>query len=116
MAFARGKRSLAISDRSGMQFPYVEMRTEWNGSFVHYTEYEPKQPQLDPRHHKADPQGLKNARSDTVPGGGCLVELDLYFWPGQFLSNGMEPGISGDVINANRSAYSAVGNVTINIT
>jgi hypothetical protein len=116
MAFARGKRSLAISDRSGMQFPYVEMKTEWNGSFVHYTEYEPKQPQLDPRHHKADPQGLKNARSDTVPGGGCLVELDLYFWPGQFLSNGMEPGISGDVINANRSAYSAVGNVTISIT
>jgi len=38
MAFARGKRSLAISDRSGMQFPYVEMKTEWNGSFVHYTE------------------------------------------------------------------------------
>ena len=116
MAFARGKRSLSISDRSGMQFPYVEMKREWYGSFVHYTEYEPKQPQLDPRHHKADPQGLKNARSDTVPGGGCLVELDLYFWPGQFLSIGMQPGISGDIINANRSAYSAVGNVTISIT
>ena len=116
MAFARGKRSLSISDRSGMQFPYVEMKREWNGSFVHFSEYEPKQPQLDPRHHKADPQGLKNARSDTVPGGGCLVELDLYFWPGQFLSVGMQPGISGDIINANRSAYSAGGNVTISIT
>ena len=116
MAFARGKRSLSISDRSGMQFPYVEMKREWNGSFVHFSEYEPKQPQLDPRHHKADPQGLKNARSDTVPGGGCLVELDLYFWPGQFLSVGMQPRISGDIINANRSAYSAVGNVTISIT
>lgn len=116
MAFARGKRSLAISDRSGMQFPYVEMKTEWNGSFVHYTEYEPKQPQLDPRHHKADPQGLKNARSDTVPGGGCLVQLDLYYWPGQYTSIGMEPGISGDVINSKRQAYSNVGNVTINIT
>jgi hypothetical protein len=32
MAFSRGKRSLAISDRSGMQFPYVEMKREWNGS------------------------------------------------------------------------------------
>ena len=116
MAVERGKRSLSISDRSGMQFPYVEMKREWNGSFVHFSEYEPKQPQLDPRHHKADPQGLKNARSDTVPGGGCLVELDLYFWPGQFLSVGMQPGISGDIINANRSAYSAVGNVTISIT
>lgn len=116
MAFARGKKSLAISDRSGQQFPYVEMKKEWNGSFVHYTEYESKHPQLDPRHHKADPQGLKNARSDTVPGGGCLVNLNLQFWPGQFLSNGMQPGISGDIINSKRSAYSAVGNVTISIT
>ena len=116
MAFARGKRSLAISDRSGQQFPYVEMKREWNGSFVHYTEYEPKHPQLDPRHHKADPQGLKNARSDTVPGGGVLVQLDLNYWPGQFLSNGMQPGISGDIINANRSAYTGIGNVTIVIS
>jgi len=116
MAFARGKRSLAISDRSGQQFPYVEMKREWNGSFVHYTEYEPKQPQLDPRHHKADPQGLKNARSDTVPGGGVFVQLDLQYWPGQFLSNGMQPGISGDIINANRSAYTGAGEVTIVIS
>ena len=116
MAFARGKRSLAISDRSGMQFPYVEMKREWNGSFVHFSEYEPKHPQLDPRHHKADPQGLKNARSDTVPGGGCLVQLDLQFWPGQYLSIGMQPGISGDRINAARQAYSSVGDVTIDIT
>jgi hypothetical protein len=28
----------------------------------------------------------------------------------------MQPGISGDVINSARQAYSAVGNVTINIT
>ena len=116
MAFARGKRSLAISDRSGQQFPYVEMKREWNGSFVHYTEYEPKHPQLDPRHHKADPQGLKNARSDTVPGGGLLLELDLQYWPGQFTSIGMQPGISGDIINANRSAYTGTGNVTIVIS
>ena len=116
MAFARGKRSLAISDRSGQQFPYVEMKREWNGSFVHFSEYEPKHPQLDPRHHKADPQGLKNARSDTVPGGGCLVQLDLYFWPGQFTSIGMQPGISGDLINSARQAYSSVGDVTIVIT
>ena len=116
MAFARGKRSLAISDRSGMQFPYVEMKREWNGSWVHFSEYEPKQPQLDPRHNKSYTQGLKNARADTVPGGGCLVLLDLYFWPGQYLSNGMQPGISGDVINAARQAYSNVGDVTIVIS
>jgi hypothetical protein len=47
-------RSLAISDRSGMQFPYNEMVREWNGSIVHYSEFEAKQPQLNPPHHKAD--------------------------------------------------------------
>jgi hypothetical protein len=34
--FAKGKRSMAISDRSGMAFPYREMVREWNGFLVHY--------------------------------------------------------------------------------
>jgi len=62
MAFARGKNSLAISDRSGMAFPYTEMVREWNGSLVHYSEYEAKHPQLEPKPRGADPQGLQNAR------------------------------------------------------
>ena len=33
--YARGKRSLAISDRSGQAFPYLEMVKEWNGALVH---------------------------------------------------------------------------------
>ena len=36
--YASGKRALAISDRSGMAFPYTEMVREWNGSLVHYSE------------------------------------------------------------------------------
>ena len=44
MAFSRGKHSKAISDRSGMEFPYLEMVKEWNGSLVHTSEFEPKQP------------------------------------------------------------------------
>jgi len=43
------KNSKAISDRSGFQFPYNEMVKEWNGSFVHMSEYEEKHPQLDKR-------------------------------------------------------------------
>ena len=47
--YATGKYSKAISDRSGMEFPYNEMVREWNGSFVHISEFEPKQPQLEPK-------------------------------------------------------------------
>jgi hypothetical protein len=62
MSFASGKRSKAISDRSGMEFPYREMVREWNGSLVHISEFEPKHPQLDPPYHKADAIALKNPR------------------------------------------------------
>ena len=62
MAFAKGKYAKAISDRSGMEFPYNEMVKEWNGSFVHISEYEGKQPQLEVRHRGGDAQGLRNAR------------------------------------------------------
>lgn len=64
--FARGKYAKTISDRSGMAFPYREMLKEWNGALVHKSEYESKQPQLEPRVHAADPQGLLDSRSDRV--------------------------------------------------
>jgi len=62
MAFSRGKHSKAISDRSGQAFPYVEMVKEWNGAFVHTSEFETKHPQLEPKPKGADNQGLLNAR------------------------------------------------------
>ena len=60
--FARGKNALSISDRSGLRFPYTEMVREWNGSLVHYSEYEAKQPQLEPKPVGSDPQALQNPR------------------------------------------------------
>jgi len=60
--FAKGKQAYAISDRSGMRFPYREMVREWNGFLVHYSEYEEKQPQLDPKPVGSDPQALRNPR------------------------------------------------------
>ena len=65
--FAKGKHALAISDRSGLAFPWREMVTEWNGAFVHYSEFERKQPQLEPRPFVADPQGLEKARPQVAP-------------------------------------------------
>jgi len=63
---AKGKHALFISDRSGLQFPYTEMVREWNGSRVHTSEYEPKQPQLEPKPFTADPQGLMHPRPDRL--------------------------------------------------
>jgi len=64
--FATGKRSRAISDRSGLEFPYKEMVKEWNGSFVHFSEYEPKHPQLEPKPIQADGVALSNVRPDRI--------------------------------------------------
>ena len=64
--FAKGKHAKFISDRSGMAFPYKEMVKEWNGSRVHTSEFEPKQPQLQPKPHGADPQGLPMAKPDRT--------------------------------------------------
>jgi len=63
---SRGKYSQAISDRSGMAFPYTEMVKEWDGSFVHVSEFEPKQPQLQPTRYSGDSQALANARPARV--------------------------------------------------
>ena len=64
--FASGKFAKRISDRSGMAFPYKEMVKEWNGSRVHVSEFEPKQPQLQPKPHGADPEGLPMAKPDRT--------------------------------------------------
>ena len=62
MPFAKGKYSKAISDRSGMEFPYREMMKEWNGMLVHKSEYEEKHPQLEPRGMGAEGHGLQDVR------------------------------------------------------
>ena len=64
--YATGKYARAISDRSGMEFPYKEMVREWNGSFVHVSEFEPKQPQLEPRPSSADAISIRNVRVDRI--------------------------------------------------
>jgi len=75
--FARGKFAQAISDRSGQAFPYKEMVREWNGSWVHISEYEKKHPQLEKKAHAADPQGLQNARpARTEPPVARLLTLN----------------------------------------
>ena len=102
--FAKGKHALAISDRSGMQFPYKEMRKEWNGAFVHSSEFEPKHPQLQPRARINDPQGLQNARPDRVEPAVAHLLNNNAFSSGirdSIIVNVNDPGhgfVNGDVV------------------
>ena len=77
--YATGKHSKAISDRSGLEFPYREMVREWNGSLVHFTEFEPKQPQLQPRPSGADAISLRHVRPDRIePATERLLNKDPF--------------------------------------
>jgi len=71
--YASGKHALAISDRSGMAFPYSEMVREWNGALVHYSEFESKQPQLEPKPVGSDPQALFNPRPQPASKASLIL-------------------------------------------
>ena len=107
--YATGKYAKAISDRSGLEFPYNEMVREWNGSFVHISEFEPKHPQLDPSYHPADAIALKDprpARQEPV-----IVFVGA---PGDsaFESDGMVPSNQ----SADLLIGSSVGTVSVEIS
>ena len=65
MTFANGNRSLAICDRCGQQYKYLQLRQEWNGLHVCPECFEPKHPQLDPGYHPADPIALQDPRPES---------------------------------------------------
>ncbi len=119
--WATGKYALMISDRSGMAFPYREMVREWTGMWVHTSEFEPKQPQLNPPYHSADAVALQHPRPQHKT--GILVALGPQYWPGQFLSEGyttgttgMQPGETPLSMNKKRVVQSYLGKVTVSIT
>ena len=139
--FATGKRSQAISDRSGMAFPYDEMVKEWNGSLVHYSEFEPKHPQIRRRRTVADAIALQNVRpqkfqqpqemsslnptfasndSTLVDSGGTIVGVANLSLPGDFAfdNQGSSAMIPADpsLQNRRRQLNSLVGSVTVEIS
>ena len=71
--YASGRYAYAISDRSGLKFPYDEMVREWNGSLVHVSEFEPKQPQLEPKPVGSDPQALFNPRPQPASKASLIL-------------------------------------------
>ena len=60
--FATGKYAVAICDRCGQQYKFLQLRKEWNGLQVCPECFESKHPQLDPSYHAADAQALPFAR------------------------------------------------------
>jgi len=129
--YATGKRSLAISDRSGMAFPYTEMVKEWNGSFVHYSEFEPKHPQIRRRHFTADAIALQNSRNMKfqqptnregvqADSGGISVGVANLSLPGDFAfitqgSSEMKPA-DPSAQNRNRQLEMVLNSVTVSIS
>ncbi len=129
--WATGKRSQAISDRSGMAFPYNEMVKEWNGSLVHYSEFEPKHPQIRRRHFTADAIALQNTRPQRFQqptnidgviassGGQGMATANLAL-PGDFAFDNQ--GISAmipanpSLQNRRRELLINTGNVTVEIS
>ena len=65
--YAKGRKSLAISDRSGFRVPYRNLKTEWNGLRVSPDDYDPKHPQLTPPRNITDATALRDPRPDNDP-------------------------------------------------
>jgi len=60
----RGRRSWAISDRSGFKVRYKDLREDWNGSWVHYSELDGKHPRENIAKPRPDGLPLPHARPD----------------------------------------------------
>jgi hypothetical protein len=65
MAYALGKYAQAICDRCGFQYPYLDLREEWNNFKVCPECYEPKARQLEPTQVGSDPEALFQPRPDV---------------------------------------------------
>ena len=65
--FAKGKRSQAISDRSGFKVPYTQLKTTWDNLRVEPEEWEVKHPRLTPPKNIIDPTALLDPRPDNDP-------------------------------------------------
>jgi hypothetical protein len=66
MRYAVGKKSLAICDRCGQQYPYLTLRKEWTGFKVCQECFEVKHPQLEPDPPPFEPQALYEPRPARV--------------------------------------------------
>ena len=117
--YASGKKSQAISDRSGLKVPYTDLKTTWDGLRVSPEDWEPKQPQLTPAKNVVDATALFNPRPDTDP-ENAEVFIGYNFDP--FIDPRQRPGVgvsanasvgrcSFEIINENQIGVGGTANV-----
>ena len=109
MTFANGNRAIALCDRCGQQYKYLQLRQEWNGLFTCPSCFEPKHPQLDPGYHAADAIALKDPRPPRQEPVTVFVGA-----PGDssFTSDGMIPSTQSTELLIG----SSIGTVTVVIS
>mgnify|MGYP003652571245 FL=1 len=104
--YARGKKSQAISDISGLRVPYTQLKTTWDGLRVSPEDFEPKQPQLTPAKNVVDATALFNPRPDNDPEN---VEVFIGFTQDWTIDPRLLPPVGVP-------AFANVGNVYLEIT
>jgi len=77
MKYATGKRSLAICDRCGQRYRYLELRKEWTGFKTCPDCFEPKHPQLEPSKVPFEPQVLHEPRPDVPETNDVIVSFPV---------------------------------------
>jgi len=92
--YAKGRKAVAICDRSGFRIPYKNLRTEWTGLRVAPDEYEPKNPQLTPPTNIIDATALFKPRPDNDP-ENIIINLH-YDW---FNFNLTQPQLDSTLYN-----------------
>lgn len=109
MAYATGKYSYGLCDYCGQRYEYNVLRKNWRGFMVCPSDYEPKEPQLDPLKYRGDAIALRDPRPDRIE------PLTVYVGaPGDsaFESVGMQPAPVSQVL----VALGSLGTVTVTTT
>ena len=95
---AKGKKSYAISDRSGFKVRYTQLKTTWDNLRVEPEEFEPKHPQLTPAKNVIDATSLFNPRPDNDPENSTIFVGFNYDWSVDSRTiNKNAPGGKGEV-------------------
>ena len=105
--FASGKKSKAISDISGFEVKYTQLKTTWDNLRVEDEEYSPKHPQLTPAKNVVDATALFNPRPNNDPEN---VTINIGFTQDIFASR-----IARAQQGTNIHAFGKIGQVGISL-